>query len=70
MSRIKVLKIVHNEFGELKLVLFDTHHDALGELIAAVPGRMRSIGQNLRGVDAGGFMQRTGETLLSGTRTM
>ena len=57
MSWIEAPKVVHDEAGKIELVLLDAHHDALGEFIAAVSGRVGSIGQNLRGVGAGMFVK-------------
>ena len=44
MSWIKVLEVVRDEIGEIEFVLLDVHYNALGKFIAAVSGRMGSIG--------------------------
>ena len=57
MSWIKVCEVVHDEAGEIELVLLDAHHDALGEFIASISGRVGSIRQNLGGVGARIFIK-------------
>ena len=56
MGRIEILESVHNVVGEIELVLLDAHHDALGELVAAIRGGVCSIGEKLACVSAGGLI--------------
>ena len=44
MRGVEVLEAVDDEVGEVELVLLDAHHDALGELIAAIRGGVGAVG--------------------------
>src|SRR5208283_5773878 len=56
MGRIEGLEVVHDVAGQVELVLLDAHHDALGELVAAVRGGVGAIGEKLACVGAGGLI--------------